>query len=137
MQVTITNQGTINCNGGTTTISAQASFGLSNYIYSLINTGTNAVVQGPVGPQLTPVTFNGVAAGTYIIRVNSGNCSVDSAVITILQPLPLTVQPPLPTTQMNVKCFNEQTGSYNLVVTGGTGLIQYAINTTSPLQFVH
>lgn len=131
LQVTVTNQPTLNCNGDTTSVTARALFGLSNYIYTLVDATTNAVVQGPIGPQLTLATFNGVPAGSYIIRVNSGNCTVDSQVINILQPLVFSVN----ATQTNVLCFGSNTGSINMAVTGGTGLIQYSIDPSTPNQY--
>ena len=111
----------INCFGGATaTIASNATGGLGNYQYSLLD-ANNTVIAGPQALGF----FSGLVAGNYYIAVNSGDCYAKSALIPITDPLPLTVVVPINTT--DVTCHGLLDGTVTLEASGGTGIIQYAI----------
>ena len=118
----------INCAGGTASITAMTVDGLSSfpYLYTLYNATTNAISQ----PQQTSATFNNVAAGNYFVRVNNGDCTDDSPSFVITEPNPLLI---VNRSFTNVLCNGQSDGSINVVVTGGTGLIQYSISSNPGL----
>ena len=120
-----TTNAVISCNGGTTTITAQATNGLGNFIYTLLP-ATAGVVQN------TPGVFENVPAGSYSVRVDSGDCFTSSASFTINQPTSITYT----SSFANVICANDNNGSINVVASGGTGIIQYSIS-SNPLQTVN
>jgi gliding motility-associated-like protein len=113
----------INCQGDLTGfVVATAKGGLGNYVYSLLNAGGNVIT---TAVQTTAGTFTQLAAGTYFIRVNSGDCVISSAPITITEPrTPLTV--PIPTV-IPVTCNGNGDGQIIINASGGTGIIKYAI----------
>ena len=127
--VTVNNAiATISCAGGTTSITASTVDGLSGlpYLYTLYNATTNAIAQ----PQQASNTFNNVGAGNYFVRVNNGDCSDDSPSFRIIEPNPLVL---VTRTFSNVKCNGASDGTINVVVTGGTGQIQYSISSNPGL----
>lgn len=65
--------------------------------------------------------LSGLAAGTYDVTVTDTNDCVAFASISITEPAALT----LSTTQVNVLCNGNSTGSINLTVSGGTGAYSY------------
>ena len=111
------------CGGSATgTISATATGGLLNYVYTLLNGAGVPILPAPT--QTTPGNFSNLPAGSYIVHVQSLDCPKDSPIITITEPTPFNVVP----TSIPVKCNGGNDGAVNLVITGGTGTIQYAIS---------
>ncbi|MFH6770219.1 T9SS type B sorting domain-containing protein [Gaetbulibacter aquiaggeris] len=113
----------INCAGDNTgVIVAEAQGGLGNYIYTLQDaSGTNI----PGAVQNSPGVFTDLFAGTYQVRVDSGDCFTTSAPITITEPtLPLTVS----FLSTDVTCNGSNNGLLQINASGGTGTIQYAIS---------
>lgn len=105
----------INCNGGTSTVTATAINGLGNYVYTLL----------PIGTTNNTGIFNGVPAGTYTVSVTSGDCLVSSSPFDINEPTPITVV----SSQTNVTCPDDAfDGSIVVTASGGTGTIQYSIS---------
>ncbi len=116
------NNPTINCAGDNTgSIVAEAEGGLGNYIYTLLDTLGNTIP----ATQNTPGVFTELVAGTYVVQVDSGDCSTTSATITITEPSTI-----LDATFVvnNVTCSGSNDGSVEFTATGGTGTIQYAIS---------
>ncbi len=113
---------TINCAGDTTgVIVAVAEGGLGNYIYTLQDTAGNAIP----ATQNSPGVFTELGVGNYQVRVDSGDCLFTSATIPITEPaLPLEVS----FTTNDVTCTGENNGILEIVATGGTGIIKYAIS---------
>lgn len=100
--------GTINVNGGTTTVSLSASGGTGPYAYS-----------GPV---------SNVRAGTYTYVVTDSKGCTDSRTITITEPAaaaPLV----LTTSHVNATCSGLNNGSASVSVTGGVAPYIYTWNT--------
>ena len=113
---------TINCTGDTTgVIIAKAEGGLGNYVYTLQDTSGNAIA----ATQSSPGVFTELPAGDYQVRVDSGDCLTTSATIPITQPL-LPVEVTFETT--DVTCTGENNGAIEILATGGTGNIKYAIS---------
>ncbi|GGD28032.1 T9SS type B sorting domain-containing protein [Hyunsoonleella pacifica] len=112
----------INCTGDITgVIIATAEGGLGNYVYTLQDTSGNAIP----ATQNSPGVFTELPAGNYQVRVDSGDCLTTSATIPITEPsLPLEVT--FNTT--DVTCTAENNGSIEILATGGTGIIKYAIS---------
>jgi gliding motility-associated-like protein len=116
----------INCFGGTTTVTATATDGLGNYVYSLL-----PVTAGVV--QASPGVFTNVPAGNnYIVQVVSGDCR-DSVSFTITPPTRVTL---VSSTSTNITCNGQTNGTIQVVATGGTGTIQYSIS-SQPGQTVN
>jgi hypothetical protein len=77
------------------------------------------------GPFVASGTFNGLAAGTYVLTIQDANsCTVTTSVSVNSNTAPSLITPNV----MNVSCFNGNDGAITLSSTGGTGLIQYSIN---------
>ena len=111
----------ISCNNGTTSLTASATGGLGNYIFTLIP-ASGGVSQTILGTQ---VTFNNVPAGTYTVNVKSGvDCSDTSVSFTIINPPAVVIT----RASTNVTCNSFSNGTITVVGTGGTGLIQYSIS---------
>ncbi|MHA3789563.1 T9SS type A sorting domain-containing protein [Flavobacterium hauense] len=97
-----TGSATVNVTGGTGT-----------YTYSWDTT-----------PVQTTATATGLTAGTYTVTVTDANMCTTTQSFTITQPAaPLTLTPN--TTQTNVLCNGQATGSATVAVTGGTGAYTY------------
>jgi gliding motility-associated-like protein len=112
---------TVNCFGeSTATIIANATGGLGNYSYTLLDTANNILA----GPQASGM-FTGLPAGDYIVRVDSNDCNEVSSVIPITNPSQLIIST---LTVNNVLCFGGTNGSVSIQTTGGTGTVQYAIS---------
>ncbi|TRX01680.1 T9SS type B sorting domain-containing protein [Flavobacterium gawalongense] len=111
----------INCAGDNTgVIVATAQGGLGNYSYTLLN-GSGAIVQGPKATG----NFTGLFAGNYQVKVDSGDCTTQSAMISITQPLaPLTAT----YVTKEVTCNGANNGILMVNASGGTGIIKYAIS---------
>jgi len=113
---------TINCAGDNNgSILATAQGGLGNYIYTLEDTSGNTIP----ATQNSPGIFTELVAGTYVVYVESGDCEVTSAPITITEPTaPLTVS----FTVNDVTCSGNNDGVLEITASGGTGIIKYAIS---------
>ena len=112
----------INCAGDNTgVIIADAEGGLGNYVYTLEDTLGNTIP----ATQDSPGVFTELVAGTYVVRVESGDCLEVSAPITITEPSsPLEVT----YTVTDVTCNGDNDGVLEITATGGTGIIKYAIS---------
>ncbi len=100
---------------------AVAGGGTGVYFYSWYS---DAAMTIPIG-QLTPDAIN-LAAGDYFVRVMDINgCSIIGSVI-LDQPLALDAT----MTQVNVECYNANTGSITVTAVAGTGTpgYEYSIN---------
>ncbi len=113
---------TINCTGDNTgSIVASAEGGLGNYIYTLQDTMGNTIT----ATQNSPGVFTELVAGTYVVNVVSGDCNEDSQSITITEPnTQLTVNYNI----NNITCSGSNDGFLEILATGGTGIIKYAIS---------
>src|SRR5690606_21161949 len=110
----------IGCYGeNTAVISANATGGLGNYMYELLDSA-HVVITGPQAGG----TFNGLAAGSYYVRVVSDDCEEESDEIIITNPPVLDIT----YTKTDVLCFGDSNGSIEITATGGTGIVQYAIS---------
>ena len=114
---------TINCNGDNTgVIRAEAIGGLGNYTY-ILQDGGGAVITGAV--QNSPGVFTELAAGNYIVVVQSADCDEVSEAVEITEPdSPLTVDYDV----ANISCVGGNNGSITINASGGTGVIKYAIS---------
>ncbi|MCP2026364.1 gliding motility-associated-like protein [Flavobacterium sp. HSC-32F16] len=111
----------VKCTGeATAVIVAEAVGGLGHYSYTLLN-GT--------GGQVRPAQDNGIFAdlpiGTYRVVVESVDCSDRSDLISITEPNAALAAQFIPT---NVTCFGENNGKLQIIASGGTGIIKYAIS---------
>ncbi|SDS34126.1 gliding motility-associated C-terminal domain-containing protein [Formosa sp. Hel1_31_208] len=113
---------TINCAGDNSgSINATAQGGLADYVYTLEDTFGNTIP----ATQNSPGLFTELVAGTYVVSVESGDCLITSAPITITEPTaPLEVT----FTVNNVTCSGNNDGILEINATGGTGIIKYAIS---------
>ncbi|MBO6606391.1 T9SS type B sorting domain-containing protein [Psychroserpens sp.] len=112
----------INCAGDNTgSIVATAQGGLGDYVYTLQDTNGNDLN----ATQNTPGVFTELIAGTYVVFVESGDCDVLSAPITITEP-----SAPLDASFIvnNITCSGNNDGVLEINATGGTGIIKYAIS---------
>ncbi len=109
LSVSVSSAGNISCAGGNNgTIQVIANGGSSGYSYNW-------------GGGITTPTRNGLPAGTYSVTVTDANqCSaIASATLTQPQTLQAAVN------KTDVTCYNAQTGSAGVVVTGGTPAFSY------------
>ncbi len=114
-----TTQVNVLCNGNSTgTATANPAGGNGAYSYSWNTT-----------PVQTTQTATGLIAGTYIVTVTDANSCTETATVTITQPADLTVG----TSQVNVLCFGNSTGTATANPAGGNGAYSYSWNTT-PVQ---
>ena len=121
LSLTLLSKTNVNCFGGSNgVINVVALGGLGNYQYTLLNT-TSGITTGPQALG----NFANLTAGNYQVSVVSGDCTI--------APLPVILnQPPVPFTVVATpnaaKCFAGTDGFINLVMTGGVGVIKYAIS---------
>jgi len=112
----------INCTGDNTgIIEATALGGLGNYVYTLQDAIGNTIP----AEQNSPGIFTGLIAGNYVVYVESGDCDATSAPISITEPdtsLDITF------VVTDVLCNGENNGVLEIITTGGTGVILYAIS---------
>lgn len=113
----------INCTGQfSADIYATATGGLGNYQYELLDDPSAMI---PIaGPQPTGL-FTGLPAGTYYIQVTSEDCAEVSSPVVITDPDPLET---VTNTFTNVTCFGDNDGTITVEMSGGTGIIKYAIS---------
>jgi len=98
------------CNGSSTgSIDLTVSGGVSPYTYSWTGGATTQ-------------DRSGLAAGTYTVTVTDANACTKTLSATITQPTAIV----LSTTQVNVLCNGNSTGSIDLTVSGGTGAYTYS-----------
>ena len=115
---TITDHTNVNCFGdktGDATVTAEGGTAGYSYLWNTI-------------PVQTSAKATGLAAGIYTVTVSDENGCTQTAEVTITQPeagLSIT------TTQINVACYGESTGSATGTVTGGTGPYSWDL---SPVQ---
>ncbi len=113
---TVTNLTCFRNNSGS--ISVTASGGTGSYTYTL----------NPGGTSNTTGTFTGLAAGTnYIVSVTdaaSGSASTGSIIVT--EPAVLLITS---SSDTDLKCNGDNSGSISIGGTGGTGTITYVLNT--------
>ncbi|MCV6629911.1 MAG: T9SS type B sorting domain-containing protein [Flavobacteriaceae bacterium] len=103
----------------TARILANASHGVGNYTYTLLDATTNTTLKGP---QIKN-SFEALGSGQYKVQVDSGDCRVVSQTVHIQSPSPIIYLPPV---IQHVDCHGENNGSIHFKVTGGTGVIKYA-----------
>ncbi|NDE60515.1 MAG: hypothetical protein EB010_14090, partial [Acidimicrobiia bacterium] len=98
-------------------------FGNSTGSVNLTVTGGTAPYTYAWSNNTTQEDPTNLAAGTYTVTVTDANGCTAQTSVTITQPQAgLT----LSTTQVNVGCFGNSTGSVNLTATGGTAPYIYA-----------
>ena len=116
-----TSSAIVKCKGeATASILAEAIGGIGNYVYSLLNTSG-----GIVRPDQADGRFDDLLVGTYRVRVVSGDCNFTSDVVTIAEPAtPIDAK----FNPQNVTCFGANNGQIEVIASGGTGKIQYAIS---------
>ncbi|AUP81346.1 T9SS type B sorting domain-containing protein [Flavivirga eckloniae] len=113
---------TISCHGDDTgSIIATAQGGLGNYIFTLQDGSGNNIA--PLNQNNTGV-FNGLVAGTYRVRIDSGDCVGHSEYVTITQPATPFVADYATTP---VTCPGSGDGTLELIANGGTAPYTYAI----------
>ncbi|SHJ26383.1 T9SS type B sorting domain-containing protein [Pseudozobellia thermophila] len=113
---------TVNCNGqSTAAIFAEADGGLGNYQYALFS---DAALTNEIRPNQSTGIFIDLPVGNYFVRVQSEDCEVSSAQITIEEPTALQVTPQV----TDVSCNGSDDGSITIDASGGTGVYQYAIS---------
>ncbi len=116
---------TILCTGDTTgVIVAEAIGGLGNYMYTLEEVNASNVFIREVS-QNNQGRFTNLPAGNYRVRVNSGDCLETSGVQSIQEP-PMGLSAIADTER--VICAGQNNGSVEIIATGGTGTIKYAIS---------
>jgi len=114
--------GFINCTGDTTgVVVAVASGGLGNYVYTLQDNLGNTIP----ATQNSPGVFTELAAGNYMVHVESGDCLATTAPFEITEPQDALIAPFVVT---NVSCYGASDGSVVINASGGTGIIKYAIS---------
>ena len=112
----------VRCKGDfTATLIAEAKGGVGNYTYTLVDNNGNIV-----RPAQTDGIFADLAVGTYLVRVTSGSdCSTVSSAHIITEPdTPFVATP----NQINVSCFGQKDGRFEITATGGTGSYKYSIS---------
>ena len=110
----------ISCAGsaaGTATVTAIGGIGILTYSWN-----TN--------PIQTTATATGLTAGNYTVTItDANNCSIQKLAI-ITEPNEITASI---SSQTNVLCFGNNTGSATVSATGGTGILTYSWDTI-PMQ---
>ena len=113
---------TINCAGDNSgSIFATAQGGLGNYIYTLQDTSGNDIT----ATQNSPGVFTELFSGTYVVLVESDDCNFTTAPITITEPSTILE---VNHTVSDITCAGDNDGILTINVTGGTGVIKYAIS---------
>lgn len=118
----------VTCNNDQGVITAIASGGTAPYEYELT---------GPVNvPYSTMNTFIELSAGTYTVYVRDANDCIESEIITLDEPDPISADF-IPSTTM-LACFNDQNATITVEnITGGqVGNYMYTLTTLTPSQSV-
>lgn len=102
------------------TVEAIALGGLGNYKYTLLDDAGNIIR----GAQIE-TNFGLLPAGKYVVRVNSGDCQLDSDLITINEPVEILTATSIVT---DATCNSENDGKIVVTANGGTGKLKYAIS---------
>ena len=123
------------CTATTTVTITQPSILTSSYTQVNVgcfgnNTGSiDLTVNGGVAPyvyawsnQAITEDLNNIPSGVYTVTATDANGCTTTQTVTITQPQAALA---LSTTQVNVLCFGNSTGSVNLTVTGGTAPYNY------------
>ncbi len=109
----------VNCTGDfTAMVIANATGGLGNYQYSLLDNLGNEI-----RPAQTDGLFEKLSAGTYKVHVVSVDCVKDAPFTVTESPNPLIASYQV----FPAKCYGEKNGSIVITASGGTGVIKYAI----------
>ncbi|WP_221932251.1 T9SS type A sorting domain-containing protein [Flavobacterium zepuense] len=110
LNATASAQTNIDCNGGTTgSATVAVTGGTPGYTYSWAPSGGTAA------------TASGLTAGTYTVTVTDANLCTDTQSFTITQPAALTAT----TSQTNVLCNGQASGTASVIVSGGTAGYTY------------
>ena len=121
LSANISSQTNVLCFGNATgSATATASSGTSPYTFTW---NTNPVQYG--------ATASNLAAGTYIVTVKDANNCTTTANVTISQPTQLSANI---SSQTNVLCFGNATGSATATASGGTSPYTFTWN-TNPVQY--
>jgi gliding motility-associated-like protein len=80
------------------------------------------------GAEQASGTFTSLAAGSYVVQVRDANGCTQSATVVVSQPTPLAVAN---STQANILCAGQATGSISATGSGGTPPYQYRLNNGS------
>ena len=106
-------------------------FGNSSGSVSVVGSGGTAPYQfknGVLGTYANASNFSGLAAGNYTIFIKDANGCTSSINVSLTQPATaLTIG----TSQQDVDCFSNATGSITLVGNGGTTAYTYHCGTTT------
>ncbi len=117
----------VNCaDQNTAILSADVTGGLGDYEYELLDASNPSNPNPVIGARQANKTFSDLAAGTYQIKVYSKDCEDASIAITIDNPPAMIYNDPIVT---DVTCAGANDGKIDFNnVTGGTGIIKYAIS---------
>jgi len=129
----VVNNGFISCNGDANGIlSATATGGLGNYMYSLlVDTNDDGMMDSTImGPQESN-TFAGLDIGLYQIEVTSEDCIALTGTYEITQNEAIEASP----TVTHTSCIDATDGVITMGVTGGSGIFTYNISTEPPTKF--
>ncbi len=126
LDCTLATQENVSCNGGD---DGQLGFeilgGILPYQFTLNNSSTTAIQNGNV------YSFEGLAAGSYTLQITDNNgCVIICSTETISEPLPITCS--LESTE-DVLCNGESTGSFVMLVQGGTPNYSFLVNGVSTI----
>ncbi|MEA9413626.1 T9SS type B sorting domain-containing protein [Flavobacterium sp. PL02] len=115
----------IHCKGSSTgSIYVTAVGGLGNYVYTLLDPATGKEIN-PVPVQSKPGQFENLAQGTYIVKVDSGDCNNKTLPVTIIEPTTSITANAVPT---HLTCNASKNGMITVIASGGTRKLRYAIS---------
>lgn len=110
----------LNCSGDLATITAFATGGEGNYIYSIIPA---------IQPSNTTGVFNNIPVGPYTIAVDSGDCTRVTQPVSVTAPLPFDFD----AVAVGTTCSYLDDGKIVITVTGDDGrIIQYDLVHVAP-----
>ena len=122
LSATISSQTNVDCNGSSTgAATVTASGGTPSYTYAWSSGGTGAIETG-------------LAAGTYTVTVTDANGCTETASLTITEPTAVVASI---TSQTNVSCFGNNSGSATAAATGGTGSYTYLWSTAATTMTIN
>ena len=118
----------VKCTGSATgVIVANSTGGLGGYQYTLLNGAGTTILAGPQAED----RFENLIAGTYTVKVDSGDCSDTESVIIKQPDTPFTAF----ATPTPVMCFGDKSGKIVVTASGGTGAYVYSISPRSDQYF--